>query len=140
MSGSARRLGINRMTAYGWRDDPEFAFQWANALEIARQGLRERVIETAEYLGVGRWIQAVDPITGKPELDDDFKTVMRFETGHVDAKVLMKLMDKTMRDEVQRIDQRTAVTGHVEQEVEIVFYSPEGEVIDTTPQEVTGGD
>jgi hypothetical protein len=99
VSEAARTLGINRMTAYGWRDDPEFAGRWDSALDVARQGLRERVVETACALGVGRWVRAVDPVTGEPELDDDFEPVMRFETGNVDARVLMKLMDKTMRSE-----------------------------------------
>jgi len=99
VSEAARALGINRMTAYGWRDDPEFAGRWDAALDVARQGLRERVVETACALGVGRWVPAVDPATGQPELDDDFEPVLRFETGNVDARVLMKLMDKTMRSE-----------------------------------------
>ena len=97
VSGVARRLGINRMTAYGGRDDPAFATRWDVALDVARQGLRERVVETAEHLGVGEWVPALDPITGEPELDDDFEPVMRFETRHIDARVLMKLMDKTMK-------------------------------------------
>lgn len=118
VSASARTLGINRMTAYGWRAEPEFARRWDVALDVARQGLRERVVETAEHLGVGRWAPALDPDTGEPLLDDDFEPLMRFETGHIDARVLMKLMDKTMRDEVQRVDQRTLVAGRIEHEHE----------------------
>lgn len=99
VSAAARALGINRMTAYGWRDDPDFAMRWDFALDVARQGLRERVVDTACAMGVGRWVPARDPATGEVVLDDDFEPVMRLETGHVDARVLMKLMDKTMRSE-----------------------------------------
>jgi hypothetical protein len=99
VSGVARVLGINRMTAYGWRDDPEFAQRWDIALDVSRQGLRERVVETAEHMGVGEWVSLLNPISGEPELDDDFEPVMHFETRHVDARILMKLMDKTMRGE-----------------------------------------
>ena len=114
VSNVARVLGINRMTAYGWRADPGFATQWEVALNIARQGLKERVVETACAMGVGEWVPTTDPLTGEPELDDDFEPVMHFQTAHVDARVLMKLMDKTMRDEVQRVDQRTVVAGRIE--------------------------
>lgn len=99
VSAAARKLGINRMTAYGWRDDPDFASRWELALDVARQGLREQVVETACAMGVGKWVPAIDPITEDAVLDDDFEPVMRFETGHVDARVLMKMMDKTMRSE-----------------------------------------
>jgi hypothetical protein len=44
VSRSALAAGVNRLTAYRWRDgDPEFALAWDLALEVARQGLRERV-------------------------------------------------------------------------------------------------
>ena len=99
VSAAARALGINRMTAYGWRDDPHFAARWDSALDVARQGLRERVVETACAMGVGRWVPTLDPVTDEPVLDEEFELVMRFETDHVDARVLMKLMDKTIRSE-----------------------------------------
>lgn len=133
VSRSASALGVNRLTVYRWRDeDPEFAHAWDAALDVARQGLRERVVETACAMGVGEWVPALDPITGEPELDDDFEPILRFETRHVDARVLMKLMDKTMRDEVRTIDQRTAVAGRVEHEHRVeeapalVLVDPDG--------------
>ncbi len=138
VSKAARRLGINRMTAYSWRDDPEFADRWDAALDAARDGLRERVVETACALGIGEWVPVIDPITGEPELDDNLEPVMRFNTQNVDARVLMKLMDKTMRDEIRRVDQRTAVTSWSEHEVKVVCYSPEGEVIDAEFEEADG--
>ena len=105
VSRSAAALGVNRLTAYRWRDDdPGFACAWDLALEVARQGLRERVVETAAALGLGRWAPVLDPATGAPELDDDFEPVTRFETVHVDARVLMKWMDKTLSDSPTRID------------------------------------
>lgn len=51
VSNAARRLGINRMTAYGWRNDIEYAQKWEIALDIARQGLNERVVDTARAIG-----------------------------------------------------------------------------------------
>ena len=57
VSGSARTLGINRMTAYGWRDDPEFARRWDIALDIARSnpmqladGVAQALVTTAAGL------------------------------------------------------------------------------------------
>lgn len=135
VSQTAAALGINRMTAYDWRcRDPEFAEAWDYAMDVARQGLRERVIETATAMGLGKWEPVVDPDTGEPVLDDDFEPVMRFEVDHVDARVLMKLMDKTMRDEVRQVDQRTIVGGRVTHEhVQLVVYDAEGEVIEPWP-------
>ncbi len=133
VSNAARRLGINRMTAYAWRNDIEYAQKWEIALDIARQGLNERVVDTACAMGVGEWVPSVDPDTNEPLLDDDFEPFMHFETRHVDARVLMKLMDKTMQNEVHRIEQRTAVAGYVEHEhrnVEVVVYSPDGKVME----------
>lgn len=105
VSRSAAALGVNRLTAYRWRGgDPAFASAWDLALEAARGVLRERVVETATALGLGRWAPVLDPATGAPELDDDFEPVARFETGHVDARVLMKWMDKALSDSPTRID------------------------------------
>ncbi len=130
VSNAARRLGINRMTAYDWRTDPDYAQKWEVALDIARQGLNERVAETACAMGVGEWVPSIDPETNQPLLDDDFEPVMRFRTSHVDARVLMKLMDKTMQNEVHRIDQRTAVAGPgggpIQNDIQVTFVLPEG--------------
>ena len=98
VSRAARTLGINRMTAYGWRDDPEFAGRWDAALDVARQGLRERVVETACAMGLARMVPLVDDL-GDPVLDEEFERVLVADTSHVDARVLMKLMDKTMSSE-----------------------------------------
>lgn len=107
VSRSAAALGVNRLTAYRWRDDdPGFAHAWDLALEVARQGLRERVVETATALGLGEWALVLDPSTGAPELDGDFEPVTRFETAHVDARVLMKWMDQVLSDSPKRTDVR----------------------------------
>lgn len=113
VSAAARTLGINRMTAYGWRGDPDFAQRWDLALDIARQGIRERVVETACAMGVGRWVPARDPTTDEILLDEDFEPVVRFETGHVDARVLMKMMDKLMRSEDGPTMAAVQVNNHV---------------------------
>ena len=59
--------------------------------------------------GLGEWVPVLDPLTGEPELDDDFEPVMCLEVGHVDARILMKWMDKTLSDSPTRVDQRTRV-------------------------------
>ncbi len=138
VSEAARRLGINRMTAYGWREDADFATRWDTALDVARNALTERVVETASELGLGRWVQVTDQ-NGDPILDDDFEPVVMFETDHVEPRVLMKLMDKTMRDEVRRVDQRTNRGGYLEVdsgEPKVVLYTPEGEMIDADFEDV----
>ncbi len=124
---SAEAAGVSRLTAYRWRDgDPDFARAWDLALEVARQGLRERVVETAAAVGLGRWAPVLDPITGEPLLDDDFEPLLRLEVGHVDARVLMKWMDKTLSDSPTRIEQRTALLGaSAGGTVEVVFVESE---------------
>jgi hypothetical protein len=117
VSDATRRLGINRMTAYGWRSDPAFADRWDVALDIARQGLREQVVETACAMGVGRWVPLLDPTTDEVVLDDEFEPVMRFETGHVDARVLMKMMDKVMRSEDGASMTAVQVNNHIHTEL-----------------------
>ena len=110
-SQTAARVGIHLNTAYLWRDDPEFDRSWHTALAINRDGLRERVVETALALGLGEWQPELDPVTEEPVLDDKFEPVMRFETQNVDTRVLLKLMDKTIQDEVQRVDQKNQMIG-----------------------------
>lgn len=127
-------LGLVRMTMYERRyRDPDFARLWDMALEVARGGLKERVVETACAMGLGRMVPVLDD-DGRPVLDDDFEPVMRMDTSGVDARVLMKLMDKTMRDEARTVDQRMLVAGRVEHDhtgdVALVVYSPDGEVLD----------
>ena len=99
VSRTAASLGITRKVAYDWRDrEPAFAAAWDRALEVARAGLRERVVETACEMGLARMAPLLDA-EGRPVLDDDFEPVLVADTSHVDARVLMKLMDKTMRSE-----------------------------------------
>lgn len=133
VSRACVELGLVRMTMYERRyRDPDFARQWDTALEVARGELRERVVETACAMGLGRMVPVLDD-DGLPMLDDDFEPLMRLDTTGVDARVLMKLMDKTMRDEARTVDQRMLVAGRVEhehREVSVVVYSPDGQVID----------
>jgi hypothetical protein len=111
VSRSALAAGVNRLTAYRWReDDPEFARAWDLAVEVARQGLRERVVETATEMGLGRQVPLLDG-EGNAVLDEDFEPVTRLEVGHVDARVLMKWMDKTLSDSPHRVEQRTTLSG-----------------------------
>jgi len=58
-------------------------------------GLREEVVETARTMGLGRWIELLDE-NGQPVLDDDFEKVVQYDVSHVDARVLIKLMDKAL--------------------------------------------
>jgi hypothetical protein len=46
-------------------------------------------------MGTGKWVQVVDE-HGDPILDEDFEAVFRFETSHVDARVLNKLLGLRM--------------------------------------------
>ncbi|MEM7120557.1 MAG: hypothetical protein AAF563_04720 [Pseudomonadota bacterium] len=142
VSEAARTLGINRMTAYGWRDDPELARRWDVALDVARQGLRERVVETACALGVGGWVPARDPITDEVVLDDDFEPVMRFETRHVDPRVLMKLMDKTMRTEDGAPVTAVQVNNHVQGALPPAprLVMPAADAVDAEFEEATDDD
>lgn len=133
VSKACAELGLVRMTMYERRyRDPDFAQQWDAALEIARGGLRERVVETACELGLGKAVPLVNA-DGHQVFDDDFEPVMRLDTSEVDARVLMKLMDKTMRDEARTLDQRLLVADKSEQdhfgEVELIVYTPDGEVM-----------
>lgn len=129
MSEACRRLGISRNAPYQWRDTrPGFAEQWDAALEISRDELRQRVLETACAMGLARYVPLTDPDTGAVVLDDDFNPVTVPDTSHVDTRVLTKLMDKVMRDEVRQVEQRTLVS--YEGPCELVVYGPDGEVIE----------
>ncbi len=123
---SAGAAGVNRLTAYRWReDDPEFAHAWDLALEVARHGLRERVVDTAAEMGLGRRVPLLDG-EGNAVLDDDFEPVTRLEVAHVDARVLMKWMDKTLSDSPHRVEQRTTLSGgRPGGALEIVFVEAE---------------
>lgn len=112
VSFAAKRLGINRMTAYGWRSDPAFAQKWDMALAIAREGLRDKVLETACAMGLAEQVPATDE-NGQPLLDDNFEPIYTTDTSHVDVRVLIKLLDKTIRDEVHMVDQRTVLDGQI---------------------------
>ena len=63
-------------------------------MAIHQDKLTQDVIDTARAVGVGRWIEATDPETGEPILDDDFDRVMVLDVSGVDARILSKLIDK----------------------------------------------
>lgn len=135
MSEACRRLGIARSAPYRWRDTrPGFAEQWDAALEISRDELRQRVLETACVMGLARYVPLVNPDTGAVVLDENFDPVTVPDTSHVDTRVLTKLMDKVMRDEVRQVEQRTHVS--YEGPLELVVYGPDGEVIEGQYEEV----
>jgi len=58
-------------------------------------GLREEVVETARTMGLGRWVELLDE-DGQPVLNDDFEKVLQYDVSHVDARVLIKLLDKAL--------------------------------------------
>lgn len=127
VSEACRRLNISRVTPYEWRDTrPGFAALWDTALDVARDGLRQQVVETACAMGLARMIPLTDPDTGDAVLDDNFCQVMVPDITHVDAQVLMKLMDKTMRDEPRQTDQIGTYVNIKEAPVELVIIMPDG--------------
>ncbi len=127
VSEACRRLGISRVTPYEWRDTrPGFAKLWDTALDLAREGLRQKVIETACAMGLARMLPLTDPDTGDAIVDDNFCQVMVPDITHVDARVLMKLMDKTMRDEPRQSDQVGNFININEAPVEMVVIMPDG--------------
>lgn len=106
---AARRLGIARLTAYQWKwSDANYSDRWDSILETQRESLRERVVETACLIGLAKPVPARDA-KGDLILDDDFEPVMTLDVSEVDPRILMKLMDKTLRDEVRRVDQHSVV-------------------------------
>ena len=93
VSGMARRSLYDRR-----RRDKEFAVAWDDAIEAFEETLSQRVIATALYMGTGRWVPAIDPETGEPELDDDLEPLMRLDCSNVDPRIAVKLMSLRMRD------------------------------------------
>ena len=93
---ASMRAGVSRSVAYHWRlTDPEIASAWDLALRVSMDGLREEVVDTARTMGLGRWVELLDE-DGQPVLDDDFEKVLQYDVSHVDARVLIKLMDKAL--------------------------------------------
>ncbi len=93
---ASMRAGVSRSVVYHWRlTDPEIASAWDLALRVSMDGLREEVVETARTMGLGRWVELLDE-NGQPVLDDDFEKVVQYDVSHVDARVLIKLMDKAL--------------------------------------------
>lgn len=139
VSNATKQLGINRMTAYGWRADPSFAQKWDMALLVARDSLKDKVLETACTLGLARPEPARDE-NGELVLDDNFEPVMRLKTDHVDVRVLLKLLDKAVRDEVQMVDHRTAIDGHIEHSatISVELVNPDGSIF--LPKSSRGGE
>jgi len=90
---AANMTGLTRRTFYDRRSkNPDFAEAWDDAVAAFEEELTHRVVQTALEMGTGRWVPVIDPATGRPELDDDFEVVHRFETSHVDPRVLTKLL------------------------------------------------
>lgn len=90
---AANMTGLTRRTFYDRRSkNPDFAEAWDDAVTAFEEELTQRVVQTALEMGTGKWVPVIDPATGKPELDDDFEVVHRFETSHVDPRVLTKLL------------------------------------------------
>lgn len=93
---ASMRAGVSRSAAYHWRlTDPDVATAWDLALRVSMDGMREEVVETARTMGLGRWVELLDE-NGQPVLDDDFEKVLEYDVSHVDARVLIKLLDKTL--------------------------------------------
>ncbi|MCC5957692.1 MAG: hypothetical protein JJU07_16450 [Natronohydrobacter sp.] len=90
---AANMTGMVRRTFYDRRaKNPDFAEAWDEALAAFEEELTQRVVQTAMEMGTGKWVPVIDPATGEPELDEDFEVVHRFETGHVDSRILSKLL------------------------------------------------
>lgn len=90
---AANMTGLTRRTFYDRRSkNPDFAEAWDDAVAAFEEELTHRVVQTALDMGTGKWVPVIDPKTGQPELDDDFEVVHRFETSHVDPRVLTKLL------------------------------------------------
>lgn len=97
--------GMARRSLYDRRSrDAEFAQAWDEALAAFEETLTQRVIATALHMGTGRWVPALDPVTGDQELDEDLEPLMRFDCSQVDPRVAIKLMALRMRD----VNERTA--------------------------------
>jgi len=89
------QLGLPRTSVYYWKNrDPEFRRAWDLAMQVHQEQLTQDVLDTARALGLGRWVQATDPKTGDPLLDEDFEPVMVLDVSGVDARILSKLIDK----------------------------------------------
>jgi len=90
---AANMTGLTRRTFYDRRSkNCDFAEAWDDAVAAFEEELTQRVVQTALEMGTGRWVPVIDAATGRPELDDDFEVVHRFETSHVDPRVLTKLL------------------------------------------------
>lgn len=90
---AANMTGLTRRTFYDRRSkNPDFAEAWDDAVAAFEEELTQRVVQTAMEMGTGKWVKVIDPATGRPELDDDFEPVFRFETSNVDPRVLTKLL------------------------------------------------
>ncbi|AHM03040.1 hypothetical protein roselon_00600 [Roseibacterium elongatum DSM 19469] len=94
---AANMTGLTRRTFYDRRaKNREFREAWDDALASFEEELTQRVVQTAMEMGTGRWVPVIDPETGEPVLDADFEVVHRFETGHVDSRILTKLLSLRM--------------------------------------------
>lgn len=111
---AANVCGMARRSLYDRRRrDPDFAARWDDAVETFEDTLTRRVIHTALHMGTGRWVPAVDPDTGEPELDDDFEPLFRFDCSNVDPRIAVKLIALRMRDLNARTAPLVAVQNNV---------------------------
>jgi hypothetical protein len=93
---ASMRAGVSRSAAYHWRlTDPDVATAWDLALRVSMDSMREEIVETARTMGLGRWVELLDE-NGQPVLDDNFEKVLEYDVSHVDARVLVKLLDKAL--------------------------------------------
>lgn len=112
---AANVCGMARRSLYDRRRrDPDFAARWDDAVETFEDTLTRRVIHTALHMGTGRWVPAIDPETGEPELDDDFEPLVRFDCSNVDPRIAVKLMALRMRDLNARTAPLVAVQNNVQ--------------------------
>lgn len=112
-----RELGLNRASIYYARNaDPEFGAAWESCLSINMDAIRDEVLRKA-LVASGRIVRdfVVDEF-GEPVLDDDFEMVTVERLTDYDARVLVKLMDRTLpsADGVPKIaiQNNVGVTGH----------------------------
>lgn len=93
---AANMTGATRRAFYARRErDPEFAEVWDEALQSFEDELTHRVVQTALEMGTGKWVAVLNE-AGEQVLDDQFERVFEFKTGHVDPRVLTKLLSLRM--------------------------------------------
>lgn len=98
-SYACRRLGVNRSTAYQWREDPAFDAAWRDALRIRRDQIADEVVEKA-MATTGRIVEeAALDFYGRPLLDEDFEPVILRRLVDYDGNVLRSLIGRFVQSE-----------------------------------------